>query len=424
MKLLGIDIGTTGICGVLYDTQTKLVISSITKNNTAFIKSDKSFEKIQDPAIIMGIVNDITASFDNYDAIGFSGQMHGILYLDKNGTAVSPLYIWQDARGGEISSNGQTYAERLGCFAGYGLATDLYNEEHGLIPKEAETLCTIGDYAAMTLCKKRRPLVHITNAASLGAFDIEDNCFTVDNPRLPDVTADFTLVGETEKGIPVAVCIGDNQAGFIGSVPDENAVLLNIGTGAQISYLTDIPKAHQAEIRPFDGKRYLAAGCSLCGGRAFAMFEKFCREIAAAAGAEISSFYPMLDAVLSEEYETDLVADCRFCGTRKEPQLTGGFQNLTEANFHLKDFALAIPDGMVRELFEMYEGVKNPLIITSGNGIRKNPVIKSIIKSYFGTEPKAPCYEEEAAVGAAFTAGVAIGHIASIYEAMKQIPLE
>ena len=31
--------------------------------------------------------------------IGITGQMHGIVYTDCNGMAISPLYTWQDGRG-------------------------------------------------------------------------------------------------------------------------------------------------------------------------------------------------------------------------------------------------------------------------------------------------------------------------------------
>ena len=54
--------------------------------------------------------------------IGVTGQMHGILYLDELGRAVSPLYTWQDQRGAERLTQ-QTYAERLSELTGYTLST-------------------------------------------------------------------------------------------------------------------------------------------------------------------------------------------------------------------------------------------------------------------------------------------------------------
>lgn len=35
-------------------------------------------------------------------AIGFTGQMHGIVYMDKDGRLLSPLYTWEDNRAGAV----------------------------------------------------------------------------------------------------------------------------------------------------------------------------------------------------------------------------------------------------------------------------------------------------------------------------------
>ena len=277
----------------------------------------------------------------------------------------------------------------------------------------------------MKLCGNNKPVMHISCAASLGCFDIEANRFDIENSMLPEVTADFTIIGKTGEGIPVCVAIGDNQASFTGSVPSEDGVLINVGTGAQISYLKDSPESiENAEIRPFDGKRFLVAGCSLCGGRSFAMLERFCREIVAASGAEISSFYPVLDKLLSEDYDYSVIADCRFCGTRSNPKVKGSFSNITESNFNVKEFAFSVLDGIIRELYDMYSPVEeSSCLVCSGNGFRKNPVLKKMVTKYFGVNPLETFYDEEAAVGSAFCAGVACGVYDDIDTARKNIIL-
>ncbi|MBR5112391.1 MAG: hypothetical protein IK097_03095 [Clostridia bacterium] len=418
MKILGLDIGTTGIGAVLFETETRRVIKTANRPNNSFISSALPFEKAQDTNLILDIVNDIISEFADYEAIGTSGQMHGILYTDSQGNAVSPLWTWQDLRSAELLEGEKTAAEILGTYPGYGLATHLYNEKNGLVPENAKYLCTIGDYIAMKLCGNTTPVMHITNAASLGCFDIKNNAFTFESPLLPRVTSEFEIIGKTAQNIPVAVCVGDNQASFIGSVPEKGGVLINIGTGSQISYLIENPDdaPEGAELRPFDGRYYLAAGCALCGGRAFSDFEKFCREIANAAGAEIDSFYPFLDKILENAPDTDLIGDCRYCGTRANPSLTGGFSNLTEGKFTLKDFAASVAIGIIAELRDMYSGRENPVIIASGNGVRKNPAMAKYIEKIFGTAPLTAPYNEEAAAGAAITAAIAAGEYGIVFE--------
>lgn len=425
MKIIGIDIGTTSICGVVVETENGEILKSLTKPNLSFIKTEKSYEKIQDTEIIMQSVYDLLSELDisSASAIGFSGQMHGVVYADTNGDAVSPLYIWQDERAALEYKDGKSYAEYLGCFAGYGLATDFYNDINGLVPENAVYLCTIADYAVMKLCGLEKPLVHITNAASLGCFDIENNRFTLENPRIPEVTAEFKAAGEY-KGTPVCVALGDNQASFIGSVSDSDNALINVGTGSQISWLTEnLISAENVEIRPFDGEKYLAAGCALCGGRAFAMLEKLFREIAILSGNNVDSMYPQIDKLLENKKSSTLEGDCRFCGTRKDPSVRGSIGNISEDNFTAADLAYAVLDGMSQELFDMYRngGKSAKELVCSGNGIRKNAALKRIVSEMFGCEIKVPYYAEEASYGAALAASVACGCFADISEACRMI---
>lgn len=423
MTFIGIDIGTTSICGVAADENGK-ILKSVTLANASFIETEKEYERIQNPSVIIETVYSILDKLDakSSDAIGFSGQMHGIVYTDKNGEALSPLYIWQDERANLIYKDGKSYAEVLGAFAGYGLATDFYNDINGLIPETAEYLCTIADYAVMKLCGLKKPTVHITNAASLGRFDVEHNCFNLDNPRLPEVVSDFKVCGEWNS-IPVSVALGDNQASFIGSVKNTCDALVNVGTGAQISWLSENPlNTDGVETRPFDGKRYLAAGCSLCGGRAYAMLEKFLRQAANLAGAECDSFYPYLDKLLEGKNSSSLKADCRFCGTRSDPSVRGSFYGISENNFKAEDFAYAVLEGMASELYSMFNAEnKSGSLVCSGNGIRKNSTLRRIVSQMFSSEIKIPYYEEEAAYGAALSSMTACGYCKTIDEACLKI---
>ena len=427
MYSIGIDIGTTSICAVLMDSQSGKIICSANRNSDSFIATPNLWEKIQDVAVIEERVAEVIDSVlekadgGQVDSFGISNQMHGILYYDKDGNAVSPLYIWQDERGNLPYKDGKTYAQYLGSFAGYGLVTDFYNRENSLVPENAVGVCTIGDYIAMKLTGRKNALMHITNAASFGCFDILSNKFTLDNGMLPEVTADFDVVGEW-NGIKVSVAIGDNQASFMGSV-GVNAPLLNVGTGSQISYLNDIPVAGaNIESRPYDGKRYLVVGASLCGGRAFSMLERFFASVVEmATGEKCGSLYPQIDKLLETKTQTDLVADSRFCGTRSDPTIRGAFTNVSQDNYTAGDMSVAILYAIANELHAMYTGTKTETIVCSGNGIRKNKALQRVASEVFGADIRIPRYEEEAAYGAALTSFVATGMAETIDEAQKLI---
>ena len=427
MYSIGIDIGTTSICAVLMDSQSGRIICSATHNNDSFIETPNIWEKIQDVAVIEEKVFEVIDSVLNnaegnqVDSLGISNQMHGILYYDKDGNAVSPLYIWQDERGNLPYKDGKTYAQYLGSFAGYGLVTDFYNRENSLVPENAVGVCTIGDYIAMRLTGRKTALMHITNAASFGCFDIVENKFTLDNGMLPEVTAGFEATGDW-NGIKVAVAIGDNQASFMGS-DGVGAPLLNVGTGSQISYLSDTPvKGEGVESRPYDGERYLIVGASLCGGRAFSMLERFFASVVEmATGEKCGSLYPQIDKMLENKTQTDLVADSRFCGTRSDPTIRGAFTNVSQDNFTAGDMSVAILYAIANELHAMYAGEKAETIVCSGNGIRKNKALQRVASEVFDAEIKIPRYEEEAAYGAALSSLVAVGKAETIDEAQKLI---
>lgn len=424
MYAVGIDIGTTGICGILMNSETGEIEKTLSAANDSFIKTDYPWEKIQNPEIILDKtvkILDALMELADVKAIGISNQMHGVVYTDSHGKAVSPLYIWQDERGNLPYRDGKSYAQYLGSFAGYGLVTDFYNRENGLVPKNAAYICTIGDLFAMRICATAKTVMHITNAASFGCFDIAKNCFTRDNGMLPEVAESFVCVG-VYKDAQVVCAVGDNQASFIGSV-DGNMPLINVGTGSQISYLSDrCVTAANIETRPFDGKRYLIVGSSLCGGRAFAMLERFFASVAEmATGEKCGSLYPQMDQMLAQKLDTDMTADTRFCGTRADPSVRGAFGHISEDNFTAGDMTVAVLYAIANELHDMYSGGETEFAICSGNGIRKNPALQRIAAEVFHAKIKIPLYKEEAAYGAALTSLCCAGEFASLDEARKRI---
>ena len=40
------------------------------------------------------MLDDFLDEYPEVEKIGLTGQMHGIVYIDKEGTCVSPLYTW------------------------------------------------------------------------------------------------------------------------------------------------------------------------------------------------------------------------------------------------------------------------------------------------------------------------------------------
>jgi len=452
LNIIGLDIGTTTICAAVIDSGSGDTLKSVTLDNDAFIESGRAYEKIQSPQVILNkcavLVSELTEEFAPVRCIGVTGQMHGILYYDKNGCAISPLYTWQDESGNQLFEGGMTYAQKLSeltghkMAAGYGCTTYFVHQRNGSVPENTVGFCTIHDYVSMRLAEKTAPLVHTSDAASFGLFDISGLCFDetaveragLDISLFPKVTKGFDTVGVYGGGIPVAVAIGDNQASFLGSVSDmKNSVLVNLGTGGQISFLTDAPGSGltaepvSLETRPCFLDSYLRVGSSLCGGRAFAILESFMRETAElVTGKKIKSAYPAMDRFLENGMGLDgaLTVSTRFAGTRSDPNTRGSITRVGLDNFTPRHLIVGFLDGMVTELEEMYvscEHGAHTKIVGSGNGLRKNKALRRMFEAHFRMPMAVPAYCEEAAFGAALFGMTAAGIKKDIYEAQKLI---
>lgn len=423
MKAIGIDIGTTSVCGVVIDVDTGKMINSCTKNSAAFIKTDNEWEKIQSVEKIMSVANEILENFIDEDVvvIGVTGQMHGIVYTDINGNAVSTLYIWQDERG-NLPYKDTTYAKYLNSFSGYGNVTDFYNRENGIRPENAVSYCTIHDYFVMQLCGLKKPLMHSSDAASFGCYNLKENKFNYDCNV--DLVTDYCIAGEY-KGIPVSVAIGDNQASVFSTLADEDNILLNIGTGSQVSIVLDNPVvADNIETRPYFEGKYLIVGSALCGGRAYSLLKNFYSEILGyATDVDDDKVYDIMNKMLEKVDKATLSVDTRFAGTRKNPEICGNISGVTTENFNPSQFTLGVLEGMATELYEMYEKMNSEKcgIVGSGNGIRKNAALVKIFEEKFASKMKTPIHLEEAAFGATLFGLISCGIFKNAIESQKLI---
>lgn len=428
MKTLGLDIGTTTVSAVV--TEGAKTLSVLTLKNDAFLPTRHPWEKIQDPNHIretaLQAVSRLLTEHPDVRRVGITGQMHGIVYLNRDGEPVSPLYTWQDGRGDEPTPDGESYACALGritgypAATGYGLVTHFYNLRNGLVPEDAVVFSTIQDYIAMVLVGEKRPVTDGSDGASFGLFDVESGSFDPTALKKAGIAPDMLpqlaqspCIGSFEGRIPVYVAIGDNQASFLGATGGRrDAALINVGTGSQVSvYSAEYMTCSGLETRPFPGGGYLLVGASLCGGRAYAMLERFLRAaVQDMTGGEPESCYDAMERLLRLGKPEDVpVLRPLFQGTRQDPSLRGSITGLSTENFTPRHLMWAMLEGMSEELAAMYRsyraaGGKRAVLIGSGNGLRKNIHLQQCCARRFGQEVVMSDCKEEAATGAALFA--------------------
>ena len=362
--------------------------------------------------------------------------MHGVVYVDSDGSAVSPLYTWQDGRGGLPWSGGMSHAQALSKATGHrvapgmGMATHHYNMVNKLVPRSAATFCSIYDYVGARLCGVGRPVTDATSAASFGCFDASSGGFDrkaleradLDCGMLPEVACGLAPVGKLRStSIPVFPGLGDNQASFIGSVAEfDSSILVNVGTGSQVSVLVKDPLVVEGlEARPFPGGGRLLVGAPLCGGRAYAILRGF---------FDAASRFFTGNGLPADAYERmnsidyDSLAEAgalkirpTFAGTRADPLLRGAIENISADNLTPERLVAGLLEGVVDELRDFYELLpqteRSPRVslVGSGNGVRRNPLLRRIFEKRFKMPLAMPTHEEEASLGAALLAGVGAG---------------
>jgi len=458
MKALGLDIGTTSISATVVDSQTGEVIEYRNVPNGAGIVSKSIWEKLQDPDLIFQkaktIIDELIEKYPEILCVGLTGQMHGILYIDQNNEAISPLYTWQDGRGELLREGKISYSkyasEETGykMYTGYGIVTHFYNIENGLFPVEAKYISTISDYVALKLTKAKTPIMHISNAAAIGAYDIrnekiDENALRklkIEPSIIPEIISGWVKMG-MYLGRSVFCAIGDNQSSFLGSVqnPEKN-ILVNIGTGSQVSVYTnelvssfsiESVLSDSIELRPFLKKDYLLVGAALCGGYAYSLLEKFFDRVLKAMGFDCtSSLMPYMDKAAEKAYKegyNHIKVSTKFSGTRGNPAIRGSIQNIGTDNFTPEELCLGTLRGIAEELWENYEAIlpmikdERTVLIGSGNSIKKSSLMSALLSDVFKLPVLLPKHNEEAAYGAALFALIGEGVFKDIIEAQSII---
>jgi len=324
---IGLDIGTTTLSTVALDVRTGRLLAHNTVANTA--DATPAVKKAQGWAeldlmklrnlllqLLTRTVVQLTSRKGEVCGLGIAGQMHGVALLNPDTTPLRTAITWQDRRvEQQIPGSNETYLERfislaggletferMGCLPapGYLGPTLFWLRLNDQLPPPPALACFIPDVAVafLTGCP---PSTDPTDGGSSGIFDIVARQWdwslierlglpgelfpTVQEPGvcagelLPEVAAQTGLT----QGTPVFVALGDNQASFLGSMRQPTqSILLNVGTGGQISALVDgFHRLPGLDTRYFPGERYLLVGAGLFGGRSYGYLRDFFRQVGA-----------------------------------------------------------------------------------------------------------------------------------------------
>ena len=454
--LLGIDISTTGAKALIIDEAGR-VAASATAPLT--LSTPKPLWSEQDPADWwQGVVSSVSLALEkagatgaDIAAIGLTGQMHGLVLLDKDGEVLRPAILWNDQRTGEQCDE---IRRRLGkerliqitgndALTGFTAPKILWVQEnepevwqktgHILLPKDFIRYKLTGEYALDRAGGAGTLLFDLAarswSAEMLGALEIPAD-------RLPPTYEGPEETGRVNgraatatgllEGTPVVGGGGDQAAQAVGvGAVEPGIIAVTLGTSGVVFAATESPLVepegrlhafcHAAPGRwHFMGVMLSAAGSLQWYRDALApgiKFDELVREAGTVSpGSEGLYFLPYLTG------ERTPYPDPLARGAWVGLTLRHGRPHMTRAVLEGVSFGIRDSFTLIREAGL---GAIDQVRISGGGA--KSALWRQIMSNVLGVELVTVNTTEGAAYGAALLAAVGAGAFGSVPEACDKL---
>lgn len=465
---LGIDVGTGGTRAVIMDSGGR-VQASATAEHAQFASPHVGWAE-QDPCdwwhactrAIQRALSQAGVAAREVACVGFSGQMHGAVLLDRSHKVIRPAIIWCDQRSESQvwqleTILGSARLIQLTCnppLTNFTLTKLLWvrqNEPakwprvaHVLLPKDYVRFRLTGELAIDVADASGTLLLDVRKRAwsreVLGKTEIDEQLL----PLLyesPQVCGEVSALGAQETGLragtPVVAGAGDQAAGAIGmGIVSPGMVSATIGTSGVVFAATD-----EAVLDP---RGRLHAFCHAVPGRWHVM------GVTQAAGMSLRWFrecfgitQPQRNAAepgsrdpyeqLCEEATTappgsdGLLWTPYLMGERtphNDPKARAALVGLTAS--HTRAHVIrAILEGVafsLRDSLTIFGELNIPIVgIRLGGGGARSRLWRQIQADVYRRAVEVVATEEGAAFGAAILAGVGAGHWQSVDEACAAV---
>jgi xylulokinase len=231
--LIGIDVGTSSAKGIAIDPESGMVLA--TAEHEYPVSSPRVGWMEQSPEAWLAATRDVIARLraetSEILGIGFSGQMHGLVCLDADGSVIRPAILWNDQRSAPQCATLESGdgLERLLRFTG-NRALPGFTAPKLLWMREKEPdayarirrICLPKDFVRDHLAGTR--CMDVADASGTLLFDVGARLWSsellswLDIPPwwLPELVESTDLVG-TIDGAPVAAGAGDQAAAAVGA---------------------------------------------------------------------------------------------------------------------------------------------------------------------------------------------------------------
>lgn len=448
--VLGVDLGTSAV-KILLINQHGEVCHEVSKSYPLI--QEKSGYSEQDPEewvekTIQGlaeIVQRVEGDAARIEGISFSGQMHGLVLLDKEKNVLRNAILWNDTR---TTKHCRSIEELVGkerlleitknpALEGFTLPKLLWVKEHeSEIFAKADVFLLPKDYLRYRLTGK----IHSEYSDAAGTLLLnvsekewsEEICSLVgiDPSLCPPLVASHQNVGNLlpevaqKSGLSESVKVfaggADNACGAIGSgILSEGKTMASIGTsGVVLSYEQRNDQDFEGKVHYFnhgEANTFYTMGVTLSAGYSLSWF----REVFAA-GEDFESLLNGIDNVPIGA--NGLLFTPYLAGERTphaDSSIRGSFLGI-DASHKRQDFVRAVLEGITFSLNESIEifrenGKKINQIVSIGGGA-KNEDWLQMQADIFNVDIVKLSSEQGPGMGAAMIAAYGCGWFASLQE--------
>ena len=305
--ILGIDLGTSSLKGVVFDEKGNFVDAKSSSYNV--YNPEKGYSE-QNPTLWIDafekVIDELNQSIslnNNLSAISFSGQMHSLVLVDKNGNPLRNAILWNDVRTSDECkyimddfSNEILDITNNIALEGFTLPKILWVKKNEpsifdktykiLLPKDYLRYYLTGNYH-----------MDYSDAAGSLLLDLENhvwsekvlNKFAISSKLLPPLVNSTDFVGNIKdelkkkykfkKDVKVFAGAADNCASEIGSgiIGKDSSILLSIGTSGVILYPENkVNRSYKGKLHFFNSinkNMFYSMGVTLAAGQSLSWFK-------------------------------------------------------------------------------------------------------------------------------------------------------
>lgn len=450
--VLGIDLGTSSLKGLLMDKDGQLVAQA--SADYLLLHPHHGYSE-QDPAewiracqqVLTALGTAVPDFQKGLEGLAISGQMHGLVTLDAQGQVVRPAILWNDTR---TTAQCQRLVADLGdeliaisknkALEGFTLPKILWMQEHEpTLWEQVAHIMLPKDYLIWWLTG--RFVTDYSDAAGTLLLDLEQgtwsqrilDVYQIDATIMPDLLASTGLVGTIrpelveefgfERAVQVVAGGADNACAAVGAgIVDESVGMVSIGTsGVFLAYETQAHNHYKGQLHLFNhgvSDAFYSMGVTLAAGHSLNWFKQ--------TFAPEQTFEELLAGIDTIELgSAGLIFTPYIVGERTpyaDSEVRGSFTGM-DTSHTLKHFARSVLEGITfslknsQDLMTTVAGKTFKRIVSVGGG-SKNPDWLQMQADIFETDIVCLSTEQGPGQGAAMLAAVGIGWFDTVTDAV------